>query len=321
MSCRDSDEVIPEVRSDSKAPLVSVVVPTYNRPGRLKRAVVSVLAQTYDNVEVIVVDDHSAPPVEEVLADLSDSRVRVLRNCRNRGAPASRNRGIQAARGGYICLLDDDDIFLHQKIEKELQLLKECDVSIVYSLFTVVDYCDNSCEVRGAVGADDIVEELFERNVIRPAAVMVRRRCFDVVGFFDERFPSCQDWEMWMRLFSEFRVAHLPEVVANCEVHSAPSIGDRRGSSIGYYMFYRKYRKWYYRRGAESTLGKAWLFTAVELFDEGYVVRSRRAFLLGYRLMGASLAVLRALRGIVDSAVRQLRHRVSSRLSSWREWE
>ncbi len=104
-------------------PLVSVIIPTYNRAGIIRRTIESVQAQTYKNVEIIIVDDASKDNTEEVVKAIKDEKIRYLPNVNNQGASITRNNGVEAARGEYVAFLDSDDVWLPNKIELQLPLL------------------------------------------------------------------------------------------------------------------------------------------------------------------------------------------------------
>ena len=108
-----------------KNPLVSVIIPTYNRAGYLERAIKSVLNQTYQNLEIIIIDDNSKDGTKKTVLDFNVSKLRYYRNLNNRGAPFSRNRGIELSKGDYINFLDDDDVLLPRKIELQIKKFEE----------------------------------------------------------------------------------------------------------------------------------------------------------------------------------------------------
>lgn len=106
----------------SKEPLVSVIIPTYNRAGIIRRTIESVMGQTYQNLDIIIVDDASQDNTEEVVKAIQDERIRYIRNVKNQGASITRNNGVEAARGEYVAFLDSDDVWLPNKIELQLPL-------------------------------------------------------------------------------------------------------------------------------------------------------------------------------------------------------
>ena len=110
--------------------LVSVIIPTYNGSNTILRAINSVLNQTYSNLELIIVDDCSKDNTFEVVKNVKDKRVKVLRHKKNRGGSAARNTGIKEAKGEYIAFLDDDDEWLSEKVEKQVEYLKNKESSL-----------------------------------------------------------------------------------------------------------------------------------------------------------------------------------------------
>ncbi len=123
-----------------KRPTVSVIIPTYNRAHLLGRAIESVLDQTYQDFEIIVVDDASADETEEVVKSFGDDRINHIRHQKNKGGSAARNTGIKAARGEFIAFLDSDDEWVPKKLEKEIDRLQTLsnEVGVVYSGFCCV---------------------------------------------------------------------------------------------------------------------------------------------------------------------------------------
>ena len=103
----------------SKKPLISVIIPTFNRETLLKRAIISVLNQTYQNLEIVIIDDASKDGTEKLVNNFQDSRINYFKNDRNQGVQISRNRGLEIAKGLFISFLDDDDFWLKEKIEEQ----------------------------------------------------------------------------------------------------------------------------------------------------------------------------------------------------------
>jgi glycosyltransferase involved in cell wall biosynthesis len=206
-------------------PRVSVVIPTRNRAPLLREAIVSVLAQTFQDFEIIIIDDASEDDTRSVIAGLSDVRIRYFRHAKNRGEAASRNAGVGHAGGEYIAFLDDDDTWLAEKLAMQVDLLDRSSrrVGGVYT------GCDRINIETGAtistVPADkrgNIYGELRAQNWVgSPSAVMVRRECFDKVGLFDEQIKFGVDYDMWIRIsrFYDFEIVNLPLV--RYAVHSA----------------------------------------------------------------------------------------------------
>jgi glycosyltransferase involved in cell wall biosynthesis len=184
-------------------PKVSVIVPCYNRGDRVVACVESALRQTFEDIEVVVVDDHSSDDTRERVGSIPDPRVRYLRHDVNRGGNAARNTGIAAARGELIAFLDSDDRWAPDKLERQVRLLQERGGR--YGLcYTWVILRDPSGEELGRTGrAIDglaVPELLVENSIGTFSSVVARRDLLVQVGGLDEKMRSCQDWDLYVRL-------------------------------------------------------------------------------------------------------------------------
>lgn len=226
-------------------PLVSVVIPTCNRPQLLRRAVASVLAQTYCELECIAVDDASAGDTAAVLAAFDDKRIVFLRNKQNRGAPASRNRGIAEAHGEFIALLDDDDEWLPEKIEKQVRAFHDAEelVGVVYCGFEFVGAGNERAAIAvSPVWRGQVHEAMLESCVLGSPTPLVRKKYFAQAGLFDERLPSCQDWDMWIRLAAVCAFDFVPDVLARHYVHGRQISADLQAKIASRTVLLEKYR-------------------------------------------------------------------------------
>lgn len=185
-------------------PLVSVILPTYNRGYVIKRAVDSVLAQTYTNLELIVIDDGSTDNTQELLASYRDPRLKVLVPGKNGGPAAARNRGLEAARGDYIAFQDSDDEWLHEKLERQINHLEaHPDAAVSVAGFFCVPF---DMEVLGYRGASELRRDTFFLMLMRygnqfsTPAWVIRSSKLAQVGHFDEAMVCWEDWELSMRL-------------------------------------------------------------------------------------------------------------------------
>jgi glycosyltransferase involved in cell wall biosynthesis len=191
--------------STGSNPLVSVVVPTYDRPDALPGAVRSALDQAYEPIEVVVVDDASPTPARRTLerASLDDPAITLVQHDRNQGGSAARNTGIRRAEGRYIAFLDDDDRWEPTKIGSQVRQFERGgdDVGLVYTGERVVDDRGRTEIVRDASLQGTVTKELLCRNDIGSFSVaMVRSDVIGRAGYLDERFPSWQDQEWYVRV-------------------------------------------------------------------------------------------------------------------------
>ncbi len=205
--------------------MVSVVLPSYNRAHLIRRAIASVLSQSYRAFELVVVDDGSTDGTREVMDTLDDPRIQYIRHSRNRGAAAARNTGIGAGEGEYVAFQDSDDEWLPHKLQRQMDVLTRSSpqIGVVYSSFWKVRgsgkrvYPPRSrrwaslipSEVRRLEG--DIRTALLRGNPVTTQAALVRRACFDRVGTFDERLPCLQDWELWLRVSQHYHFAFVDD--------------------------------------------------------------------------------------------------------------
>lgn len=197
-------------------PLVSAIITTHNRePGMVLRAVNSVLSQTYQNIELIVVDDSSPSfaqraEVERSVRGISEG-ILYLKHEVCQGACAARNMGLSYARGYYIGFLDDDDEWMPTKIEEQLKGFRDENIALVYSQI-IFFKVDKNIEYLGAIRCESgyIFEKLLKRNYIGPTSnPLIKKECIDNVGGFDVLMESCQEYDLWLRLALKYPVQYI----------------------------------------------------------------------------------------------------------------
>jgi len=181
-------------------PQVSVIIPTHNRAHLVGEAIDSVLSQTYDDLELIVVDDGSQDETRDVVASYS-SRLTYLHQ-EHRGVSAARNRGIERARGNYLAFLDSDDLWLKEKLHLQMECMK-------VHPETLICYTDEIW-VRKGVRVNQmkkhrkysgmIFEYCLPLCIVSPSSVLINRQLIDEVGGFDETLEVCEDYDLWLRI-------------------------------------------------------------------------------------------------------------------------
>ncbi|WP_346621253.1 glycosyltransferase [Blastococcus montanus] len=197
-----------------RRPVVSVVIPTYNRGTVLRRTLQGVLAQTVRDLEVLVVDDGSTDGTPELLAGCADPRVRYLRQPRNAGVGAARNRGLREARGEFIAFLDDDDEWLPTKLARQLECFagRPDTLGLVY---TGVEDHDGAggVVVRTPTHRGQIYRDMLVTNVLHgaPSSALMRRCVVATAGFFDEDLVAIEDYDYWVRVTRFFDVDLVEE--------------------------------------------------------------------------------------------------------------
>lgn len=205
-----------------KPPTVSMIVPTYNRAHLLGRAIQSVLNQTYQDFELIVVDDGSSDNTGEVVATFADSRIHYLRHEENRGAAAARNTAIKTAQGRYIAFLDSDDEWLPEKLEKQMKVFGNVSsrVGIVYTdMWRIGQDGVRKYWHSSRIMPEDglIYDHLIGGRLtgISMSSVIIRRGCFAKVGMFDEELSRLIDRDLFIRLSKHFYFYHIAEALVN----------------------------------------------------------------------------------------------------------
>lgn len=187
-------------------PIISVVIPVYNGEKTLKETIDSVLNQTFDDFELIVINDGSTDKTLEIISNIKDERLKVF-SYPNAGLSASRNRGISLARGEYVSFIDADDLWTPDKLELQLKALQEHPQAAVAYSWT--DCIDDSGKFLGKCNylsfSGDVRANLLLINFIDSGSnVLIRTEAFKKVGNFDESRKSCEDWDMWLRLAAEY---------------------------------------------------------------------------------------------------------------------
>jgi glycosyltransferase involved in cell wall biosynthesis len=194
-------------------PLVSAILPTYNRAEYVAGAIDTVLDQTHDDIEVVVVNDGSTDDTEARLAAYTgDDRVRVRHNGENRGISASMNRAADLADGEFVCVLNDDDRWHEEKVERQLAAFEQAgdEVGIVYT-GGAVKQGEQIVRVHRPERRGDIYPDIIARFGLHPhSSHMLRAECFELGGF-DPDFPRGVDWDHCIRLAKEYEFEYVDE--------------------------------------------------------------------------------------------------------------
>lgn len=201
---------------------VSVIIPAYNQGHYLGEAIESVLSQTYQDFEIIVVDDGSADNTSEVAQGFADPRIKYVYQ-ENAGLSAARNTGIRYASGAYLTYLDSDDCFLPRKLELLLQAFTaDPDLGFVAGQAILIDEHGEPLHRVFDTPLPEDSAQLLLGNPLHVGAVMVRRSWQERVGFFDVSLRSYEDWDMWLRLaWAGCAMGWVPEPVSLYRFHTA----------------------------------------------------------------------------------------------------
>ena len=230
-------------------PKISVIIPTYNRAHYINEAIDSALAQTYQNVEIVVVDDGSTDETRAVLKGYED-KIRYFYQG-HQGVAAARNFGIEKSSGQYLAFLDDDDIWFQEMLEVQVAYLEaHPEVGMVHADILIMDETSDNPrprerilakglppeieepiavrgDIRGPIPSGYILPELIIRNVIMIQTAVVRRSCFNEVGLFDQDSRLSQDYHLWLRIARKFPIAYLDRPLAIYRIHTTNMSRDR----------------------------------------------------------------------------------------------
>jgi glycosyltransferase involved in cell wall biosynthesis len=215
MDVKSSPSTLPGTEG-REVPKVSVVLPTYNSACFLGMAIQSVLDQTFQDWELIVVDDGSTDNTRDVVAAFQDPRIHYVHQ-ENRGAPAALNAGLRLARGAYVAFLGGDDRWMAEKLALQVAQLDGLppQVALVYADLHLVNLENNTILGRFLDGREPprgrVLNQLVrtEGSFIHPCASLIRREVFDRVGVFDEGLKTHEDWDLWIRIATAYEVEAL----------------------------------------------------------------------------------------------------------------
>lgn len=201
--------------------LVSVIIPVYNGTNFLSQAIESVLSQSYPHFELIVVDDGSTDQTWSII-EAYGSRLRGYRK-ENGGVASALNLGIQKAKGDYIAWLSHDDLFLPNKLERQIEFLQShSQFKACYSDYYDID--ENGRLIRGITcpwyPRQIALQTMFSQAYINGSTMLIDRSCFDDIGLFNTCYRYNQDTEMWLRILSKYEIGRTPEKLGKYRIHS-----------------------------------------------------------------------------------------------------
>ncbi len=312
----------------ASGPLVSIVIPVYNGTDFLREAIDSALAQTYPNVEILVVDDGSSDGgATSAISKSYGDRIRYLHK-ENGGVASALNLGIREMRGEYFSWLSHDDVYLPAKLASQVgELTRQGGDTVLYADYEIID---EGGKRIGRFRAADLPRLPFRWALTADAPVngctmLVPARCFEDAGIFDERLKTTQDYDLWFRMANRFRFVHMPEAVLLSRVHagqgtramSETCIAEGDALHIGFLEML----------AAEPDGGPSFdrflLYAAVRFGQRGYAEASARAFSMHIKRSRAGgglrgfprIGFAHLIRGLLDR--RPFRGMLVRALRSW----
>lgn len=213
----------------AKRPMVSVIIPTYNGERFIGETIENVLNQTYQNFEIIIVDDCSIDGTKSVIKPfLMDERIRLIEHKQNKGIPSARNTGIRHSKGRYIAFLDQDDLWVPEKLEKQIAVFAQGTSNLGLVFGDIIEVSKDRRRSHPKMGKNinllptsTVLKLLFLYNFIPMITILVKRECFDAVGLLDENIKGGADDHEWcLRLAAKYRIWYLNIPLAIHRLHA-----------------------------------------------------------------------------------------------------
>ncbi len=259
-------------------PTVSVVIPTYNRAHLTGTTLQSVLSQTYQDFELIIVDDGSIDNTEEVVKAFTDERLRYIRMEKNSGtAGVPRNKGIEASRGEFIAFLDSDDEWLPEKLEKQINKFKSVppEVGLIHSGFYIIREAEKRIIESTPTDRGDVFQSAVKGSLaVAVGTTLVRKECFQKAGVFDTELLGSEDWEMLIRLARYYQFDFVPEILVKYYVYGAQKSHNLERQIQGYDRITRKYRNYL----PKKINSRRWQYLGTLCCYPGHFKQARRYF-------------------------------------------
>lgn len=245
-----------ETRINKTFPIVSVIMPAYNCETYIEEAIRSVMGQTFGDWELIVLDDGSTDATCEIVHRMmaEDNRIILQRNPENMGVAKTRNRGMAMSRGEYVALLDSDDIWYPDKLEKQLQKIHAENADLVYCSYAVVDSGGESCKRPYIVPEKVSFPSLLKENVIGCSTVMMSAAVASAYRFASDFYH--EDYCLWLSILRDgYKAAGCTEVLADWRYITGSRSFDKKNSAFKRWKIYREFLGF-------SVLRSSWLFLA-----------------------------------------------------------
>ena len=269
-------------------PKVSVIIPTHNRDEFLGSTIASVLSQTYSDFEIIVVDDNSGDRTHEVIKSIKDGRMKYIRHRDNMGPSAARNTAISSASGEYIAFLDDDDEWIPEKLQKQVELLDKCEPNIcgVYSNRLVVDKLSNriiSTSPQAKKLKGNLLYQLSIGSPIHTSTVLIRKRCIEKVGLFDETMSYMEDRDFWIRLSLNWDFEYIDKPLTIAYVHKQGHLSESlEGQTTGREKLLERYNDLFHKD--RKTWSKLHLLQGAQYCQLKNMKKGRKNILKGIKI-------------------------------------
>ena len=225
-------------------PLVSVLMPVYNGEKYLFEAIQSILNQTYQNFEILIIDDCSTDNSVRIIQSINDKRVRFLQNKENLGQTKTLNKGIYIAKGKYIARQDQDDLSENLRLELQVNYLEKYpDIKLVGSSINFIDNRGNLITKRKAViGHNKIINAFSIDNQIAHSSAMFCKSTATKLNGYSLEYKISQDFEFWLRFANENKLDNLDENLISIRMHEAQTLKNKKKNKNYYFEFMKVYQ-------------------------------------------------------------------------------
>lgn len=263
--------------------LVSVIIPTYKRSSMLLRSINSALSQTYDNIEVLIIDDNvpgdkHSQRIGMLIDSISDERVKLIKQKTPINAAVARNKGIHNARGEYIAFLDDDDLWCKNKIELQIKKLLELDESYG-GISTLKAYVKDSelIKISNPYRINNQSERILSKNInISTCTVLLKHKCLDETGYFDENLNRHQEVQLFSYFTQKYKIHLIKEVLTIItfdDISNQPSIDGIIGIKEDFLKAVNPLMKNYSNRKRRKIKNLHWMEVAWVYYRDGYKLK------------------------------------------------
>jgi len=269
--------------------LVSVIIPVYNRESLIASTLDSVLNQSYSQLDIIVVNDGSSDKTNEILSvyQANYSQKITVINQNNQGQIKARNNGIKKAKGEYIAFLDSDDLWLGNKLEKQLPLFNNGNVGLVFSGNYNINNAGDiiATEPIESVLGTNIYKDLLVENLMAGGSVVIKHKTLIDVGLFDESLEAAENWDLWIRISRIYKADFIREPLMKYRIHSGnmsknsslmlsatKSILDKHlsgsiESSSEKNVYCQAYASYFYRKGLKDVIDGNYTKARANFYD------------------------------------------------------
>ena len=264
--------------------LISVIIPTYNKSQYLKEAIESVLNQTYKNIEIIIVDDGSTDNTEKIARSFQGTRI-IYFFQKNKGPAGARDSGIKKAQGEYVAFLDSDDLWLPEKLERQIEFMeRNSEIGLLGTGCYEVDSGGKMIGKKNFPTENNILQKiLIKYNPFIQSSVTIKKEILDKVEGYDENFSESEDYDLWLRIAKYCQIANLPEPLVMKRYYPENLSPTKDKKQLFFVLEAKKkailrgqYPKWCY-----FYLFQSWIFMKIPFFLRKFI---RRYLLNRFRL-------------------------------------